>query len=76
LKQIEILYFYPITGNKSGADAPEYVKRVFTGVLERFGGPDVFSDEIMFNGLQEFVSCFDAACQDFARIESDGKIKE
>jgi hypothetical protein len=51
LKQIEILYFYPITGNKSGADAPEYVKRVFTGVLDRFGGPDVFSDEIMFNGL-------------------------
>lgn len=30
LKQIEILYFYPIAGNCNGADAPEYVKKVFT----------------------------------------------
>jgi len=44
--------------------------------LERFGGPDLLSDEILFNGLEEFVNCFDAACQDLARIESNDKINE
>lgn len=36
----------------------------------------MFHEEIEFHGLHEFVTCFDTACQDFARIDSKEAIQE
>lgn len=75
IRHIEIFYMYPFKGTVEMENAPDFVKNVFEAVIERFD-----SDDLLLAGdhldLDCFLGCFDIACQDYAKLKTNGAVKE